>query len=146
MTDLPDLPADLYYGFNSLLGFTFDEVTPDRVTATLQVEARHQQPYGVVHGGVYTTIIEAVASTGAAYWAMTQGLEGAVGLSNTTDFIRSTRSGTLRFEGTPIHRGRTQQLWQVAVTRDDGKLVSQGQVRLQNLSDSMAIGGLTPDG
>jgi acyl-coenzyme A thioesterase PaaI-like protein len=65
---------------------------------------------------------------------MEQGMGGAMGLSNKTDFIRATSEGVLLGRATPIHRGRTQQLWQVDVTREsDGKLVAQGQVRLQNV-------------
>jgi uncharacterized protein (TIGR00369 family) len=68
---------------------------------------------------------------------MEQGMAGAVGLSNKTDFLRATTEGALVGRATPIHRGRTQQLWQVDVTRDsDGKLVAQGQVRLQNVTST----------
>jgi 1,4-dihydroxy-2-naphthoyl-CoA hydrolase len=64
-------------------------------------------------------------------------MAGAMGVSNKTDFIRATTDGVLLGEATPIHRGRTQQLWQVDVTREaDGKLVAQGQVRLQNVSET----------
>jgi acyl-coenzyme A thioesterase PaaI-like protein len=68
---------------------------------------------------------------------MEQGLGGAVGLSNKTDFLRATTEGVLVGKATPIHRGRTQQLWQVDVTREsDGKLGAQGQVRLQNVTST----------
>ena len=76
-------------------------------------------------------------SAKTALWAMEQGMAGAVGLSNKTDFLRATTEGALVGRATPIHRGRTQQLWQVDVTRDsDGKLVAQGQVRLQNVTST----------
>jgi acyl-coenzyme A thioesterase PaaI-like protein len=65
---------------------------------------------------------------------MENGLAGCVGVSNQTDFIRATTDGVLIGSATPIHRGRTQQLWQVAVTNEStGKLVARGQVRLQNV-------------
>jgi acyl-coenzyme A thioesterase PaaI-like protein len=64
-------------------------------------------------------------------------MAGCVGVSNQTDFLRSTRDGVLLGSATPIHRGRTQQLWQVTVTRqEDGKLVARGQVRLQNITST----------
>jgi uncharacterized protein (TIGR00369 family) len=67
---------------------------------------------------------------------MENGMAGAVGLSNKTDFIRATTKGAILGKATPIHRGRTQQLWQVDITREsDGKLVAQGQVRLQNVNE-----------
>ncbi len=116
------------------------------MVVALEITPSHQQPYGVVHGGIYCTLIEAAASTGGAYWAITQGFAGAVGVSNTTDFLRSVRTGRLLVEAEPIHRGRRQQLWQATVTRDsDGKPAARGQVRLQNLDDPEAIGGTTPD-
>ena len=120
----------------SFTGIELTEATPDRAAGRLVVTENHHQPYGVVHGGVYCTLAETIASTGAAVWAMAQGLAGAVGLSNTTDFIRATTSGALEAVATPIHRGRTQQLWEVHITRDeDGKMVAHSQVRLQNISD-----------
>jgi 1,4-dihydroxy-2-naphthoyl-CoA hydrolase len=112
------------------------EAGPDRAVGHITVAPHHHQPYGIVHGGVYCTMVETLASTGAALWAMDQGMEGCVGVSNSTDFIRATREGELEGVATPIHRGRTQQLWLVDVTRrSDGKLVARGQVRLQNMRE-----------
>ena len=143
----PELEQDLTYGFNGAIGLEFVEITTERVVASLEVTSAHQQPYGLVHGGIHCALIEATTSVGGAYWALTQGLLGAVGVSNTTDFLRSVRSGRLLIEATPIHRGRRQQLWQATVTREsDGKLAARGQVRLQNLEDSSAVGGLDPEG
>lgn len=119
--------------FDRLVGFDIDEVGPDRVAGHLVTEAKHQQPYGIVHGGVYAGIVETLASFGAAIWASEQEMI-VVGVSNTTDFIRAHREGRLDAVGTPVHRGRSQQLWEVRITRaSDGKLVARGQVCLQNL-------------
>lgn len=118
-------------------GIELTDATVDRCTGRIEITPNHHQPYGVVHGGVYCTLVETLASTGAALWAMEQGMAGAVGVSNKTDFLRATTEGVLIGEAFPIHRGRTQQLWQVDVTREgDGKLVAQGQVRLQNVSQT----------
>jgi uncharacterized protein (TIGR00369 family) len=118
-------------------GIELTEASPDRAVGRLRVTENHHQPYGVVHGGVYCTLSETIASTGAAVWAMAEGMAGAVGVSNTTDFIRPTTSGVLVAEATPIHRGRTQQLWRVTIVREeDGKLAAQSQVRLQNVTST----------
>jgi 1,4-dihydroxy-2-naphthoyl-CoA hydrolase len=110
------------------------EVTPERVAARIEIGAKHHQPYGIAHGGVYASIVEAVASYGAGYNAQARGLRGVVGISNATDFLRSHGEGELRCEGRPLHAGRRQQLWEVLITRSsDGKLVSRGQVRFQTL-------------
>jgi uncharacterized protein (TIGR00369 family) len=134
-------------GFFEVIGGRYQELAPDRVVGTLDVGPQHHQPYGVVNGGVYCTMVESLGSMGGAQWAAAQeGIVGVVGVNNTTDFIRSHRDGPLRAEATPIHRGRTQQLWQVVVTRDsDGKVVARGQIRLQNVVDPEVIGGLEPE-
>ncbi|HZD03660.1 MAG TPA: PaaI family thioesterase [Longimicrobiales bacterium] len=122
-------------------GIELTEAGPDRAAGRVTISEIHLQPYGVVHGGLYCTLVETLASTGAALWAREEGMGGCVGVSNTTDFLRSTRGGVLLAEATPIHRGRTQQIWLVVITREgDGKVVARGQVRLQNIADPAAIG------
>jgi 1,4-dihydroxy-2-naphthoyl-CoA hydrolase len=118
-------------------GIELMDATPDSCRGRLVIEDIHRQPYGVVHGGVYCTLIETLASAGGALWAMENGMAGAVGVSNQTDFIRATSEGVLIGSATPIHRGRTQQLWLVEVTREDNaKLVARGQVRLHNVDST----------
>ena len=111
----------------------FDETTPTRVEGTIAADARHHQPWGIVHGGLYTAAIETFATMGA-YEAIKDRGQQAVGVANGTDFIRPHREGRLDVVATAIQQGRTQQLWQVEIRRpDDGKLVARGQVRLQNV-------------
>ena len=114
-------------------GLLLDEISGTRVTAHINLGARHLTPWGVIHGGVYTTAIESVASVGASAAVFEQG-QFAVGLNNTTDFLRAMREGTVDIVAEPVIQGRTQQLWRVTITRrEDGKTVAQGQVRLQNV-------------
>jgi 1,4-dihydroxy-2-naphthoyl-CoA hydrolase len=116
-----------------LLDIQFDEITPTRVSGSVAADARHHQPWGIVHGGLYTTVIETFATTGAFEAVKNRG-HHAVGVSNTTDFLRPHRSGRLQVAAVPIQQGRTQQLWQVEIHRPaDGKLIARGQVRLQNI-------------
>jgi 1,4-dihydroxy-2-naphthoyl-CoA hydrolase len=118
-------------------GIELTDASADHCDGRLVITENHKQPYGAVHGGVYCTLIETLASTGAALWAMEHGIPGAMGVSNKTDFLRPTSDGVIVGRATPIHRGRTQQLWQVDVSREsDGKLVAQGQVRLQNVTNT----------
>lgn len=133
MADLTD-NATNYVG---LTGIDLVEMSGDHCVGRLEIEEKHHQPYGVVHGGVYCTLAETVASTGAALWAVEQGLAGAVGVANKTDFLRATTGGVLVAEATPIHRGRSQQLWQVTIVREgDGKLAAQSQVRMHNVAET----------
>jgi len=92
------------------------------------------QPMGLVHGGVYSSMIESMASVAAYTWLNASGNGGnVVGVNNNTDFLRSISSGTVYGRAEPIHRGRRQQLWLVTVTDDNDRVVARGQVRLQNL-------------
>ena len=119
--------------FMELLGISFEETSPTSVRGSVAADERHHQPWGIVHGGLYTTVIETFATTGA-YEAVKERGQQAVGVSNTTDFLRPHRSGRLDVEAVPINQGRSQQLWQVEMRRqDDAKLIARGQVRLQNI-------------
>jgi len=116
-----------------LLDIEFDEITATRVRGSVAADERHHQPWGIVHGGLYTTVIETFATTGA-FEAVKDRNQQAVGVSNATDFLRPHRTGPLQVVAVPIQQGRTQQLWQVEIRRpDDDKLVARGQVRLQNV-------------
>jgi uncharacterized protein (TIGR00369 family) len=123
-------------GWDSALGIRVEELTSTRVVAYVDIDERHQQPYGIVHGGVWASIVESVGSHGAALAAQEiTGQMAVVGTSNSTDFLRPLRSGRVRAVGTPIFTGRTQQLWLVEIESvTDGKLVARGQLRLQNLT------------
>jgi 1,4-dihydroxy-2-naphthoyl-CoA hydrolase len=119
--------------FMRLLDIRFDERTSSLVRGSIAADERHHQPWGIVHGGLYTTAIETFATTGAFEAVKDRGQQ-AVGVANVTDFLRPHRNGRLEVVATPIQQGRTQQLWQVEIRRpDDDKLVARGQVRLQNV-------------
>ena len=118
-------------GLPELLGIRIEEASGDRVVAVCPVTPALHQPYGLVHGGVYAALAETAASYGAAVWLGDRGR--TFGISNHTDFLRPVREGTLRAEATPLARGRTTQLWQVAISDDRDRLVAHGRVRLINL-------------
>lgn len=138
-TSLDDMRAQLDTGFGKLIGLEFQDLDPDRVTARWTVRDELLQPFGIVHGGVHCSVIESVASTAAALWLGGRG--HVVGVNNTTDFIRAARAGVLTAEAVPVHRGRTQQIWTVTITDESDRLIARGQVRLQNIEDTAAIGG-----
>ena len=121
-------------GFDVLLGLTLDEVGPDRVRASFEVRPELHQPYGILHGGVLCSVVETVASVAGAVWFGDRG--NVVGSSNTTNFLRATREGVLTAVALPIHRGRSQQLWEVDITDEQDRLVAKGQVRLANLANA----------
>lgn len=115
------------------LGLEWDRVHQDATHAHIDIDERHLQPYGIVHGGVWCAVIESLASVSAAIRVAGSG-RFVVGVSNATDFLRSHRQGRVDAVATPIHVGRSQQLWQVVLTRaSDGAQVARGQVRLANI-------------
>lgn len=119
--------------FLELLDIDFNEVTATGVSGSIRVDERHHQPAGIVHGGLYTSVIETFATAGAVAAVHDQGMR-AVGVHNATDFVRPHRTGPLDVHAIAIQQGRSQQLWQVEIRRpDDDKLVARGQVRLHNV-------------
>ena len=127
MQPLPEAP------FDKELGLVFTEISPDRTRAQLDVVPKLLQPMGIVHGGVYCSMVESLASVAAYTWLAANGGGSVVGVNNNTDFLRAISSGTVYGATTPVHRGRRQQLWIVTISDSDDRLVARGQVRLQNL-------------
>lgn len=123
---------DIRSPFDELVGAVFEEASPERAVVRLGVGPQHLQPGGIVHGGVYATLIEVAASRGAFAWLAGTALP--VGISNHTDFLRPVGAGRLTAVATPLQRGRRLQLWQVSVTDDDDRLVAHGTVKLLNRS------------
>ncbi|HEX7323485.1 MAG TPA: PaaI family thioesterase [Mycobacterium sp.] len=136
----PPMPPDENSPFDDTLGLVFTELTPDGARGQLEVQPKLLQPNGIVHGGVYCSIVESMASVPAYLWfdAQTGGGAGSggnvVGVNNNTDFLRAVSTGTVHAVSTPIHRGRSQQLWSVVITDGTDRTVARGQVRLQNLA------------
>ncbi len=119
-------------GLDGVLGVEHVELTADKVVVRFTIGEQHLQPFGIPHGGIYCSVHESTASVAGQIWLGQKGV--VVGTNNSTDFIRQAKVGdTITVTATPIHRGRTQQLWHLDSVRDDGKLVAQGQVRLANL-------------
>jgi uncharacterized protein (TIGR00369 family) len=124
-------------GFDDVLGLKILELTPDGGRAQLTLKDDLLQPWGIVHGGVYCSIIESLASTSAHTWLNAEGAGGTVvGVNNNTDFLRAISSGTVTAVSTPIHRGRRQQLWLITIAGEDDRVVARGQVRLQNITEA----------
>ena len=124
MTEPTTLP-----GLDGLIGLQIVSSTKDSTVARLEVTPDHHQPFGLLHGGVLCSIVETVGSISGSVWYG----GGVVGTSNHTNFLRAVRSGTLTATSTPVHRGRTQQLWEVEIADEEGRLVAKGQLRLANL-------------
>jgi uncharacterized protein (TIGR00369 family) len=139
--DFAEMVNGLPDGWARANGLRFLTASGDGVTADLQIQAQHRQAYGLVHGGVYAAIVEALASVGAVLSVMPHG-KSAVGLENHTSFIRACREGRLRAAAVPLTRGSRSQLWEVTIRDDGDRVVATGRVRVLVLdSDSNVAGG-----
>src|ERR1700722_9160917 len=135
----PDRAAEMNAtrgGFNTAMGLRFLRATRDEVIAELTVGANHSQPYGIVHAG----IIETACSVGAAIDAETYG-RTAVGLENSTTFLRAARTGVLRVTARPLSRGRRTQVWEATVTDESARALATGRVRLICLEPESELAG-----
>lgn len=116
-----ELPYRAEHGFDAFYGLEITEYSEDMVTGRVVVRDELKQPAGLVHGGVFTSIAESLASLGTAFTVMPQG-RIAVGLSNQTSFLRPITDGTIHAAATLRHRGRTTWVWDVQMTDDAQRL------------------------
>ena len=123
MSALPDwvrsLPRATLAG---ALGIEIVELTPDRVVATMPVDDRTRQPYGLLHGGASIALAETVASLGAAN-RIDREKFSAVGQEINGNHLRAKSSGVVTATGVPVHVGRTSQVWSIEIRDEAGKLV-----------------------
>jgi uncharacterized protein (TIGR00369 family) len=109
--------------FPALIGLQIGDPDPEEMTGTLPVGNHLKQPFGVVHGGVYASIAETLASVGTAVGVMDDGKQ-AMGLSNVTNFVRPVTEGTIHAVARRFHKGRTTWLWDVEMRDDQGRLAA----------------------
>ena len=115
--------------FDKLYGLELVEATPDRMRAQVPVTPEIMQPFGIVHGGIFCSIGETIASIGT-YLGVKDAGNISIGQSNHTNFLRPIASGTIHAEATPRHRGRTTWIWDVEMTNDDGALCAIGRLTI----------------
>ncbi|WP_205698384.1 PaaI family thioesterase [Conexibacter sp. SYSU D00693] len=120
-TDL-QFPIVMDQGFDGLYGLVVDSIDDDMVLrAHVDVEDRHKQPAGLVHGGLFASMAESTTSM-ATYYAVAADGKTAQGLSNQTSFVRPIFDGRVNLVARPRHRGRTTWVWEVEVTDDQDRL------------------------
>ena len=104
------------------LGIEITEATRERVVATMPVEPRVHQPFGLLHGGASVVLAETVASTGG-WMQIDQEKERIVGIEINANHLRAKRDGLLTAVATPVHVGKRTHVWDVRITDEDGKAV-----------------------
>ncbi|MBP6574263.1 MAG: hotdog fold thioesterase [Flavobacteriales bacterium] len=112
------------------LGIRFVPSAPGTFAATMPVDARTQQPMGMLHGGATAALAETLGSTGS-YMLIDMDTQAVVGIEVNANHLKGVRSGTVLATGTMVHKGRTTHVWDIRVTDEQGSLVAV--CRLTNL-------------
>lgn len=115
-------------GWTAAMGMSYTRLTATEVILEWTVSEVHYQPFGIVHGGVYSGAIETACSMGAAA-AAGPGVE-VMGVENQTSFLRAVRMGKLTVRATPVQVGRRLQLWEARVTDEQERIIAAGKVRI----------------
>lgn len=145
MANRPDLDLmrdneTVLAGFDSAMGFRIVHASTDEIVLEYDIDHRHRQPYGIVHGGVHCAAVESACSMGAGMNATARG-QAVVGVENHTSFLHAVRSGRVRVTAKPLTRGRRSHVWEATACDEGGRIVSTGRVRLLCLdADSMLAG------
>jgi uncharacterized protein (TIGR00369 family) len=121
VTETPALPWTALPGFDGLYGLEVVSISDEEVSAKVAVRDELKQPGGLVHGGVFASIAESIASMGTWYAVHADG-RSAQGLSNQTSFLRPILAGTIHAVARRRHRGRTTWVWEVEISDDDERL------------------------
>jgi 1,4-dihydroxy-2-naphthoyl-CoA hydrolase len=116
-----DIISMLSKGFDGLYGLEILEATPELGRAQVKIHDRLKQPFGLVHGGVYASIAESLASVCTGVTVFPEG-KTASGLSNQTSFLRPMVEGTIHAVAVRKHAGRTTWVWEVEQSDDQGRL------------------------
>lgn len=114
---------------NALIGLEVGEVGEASVTATVPVSPVVLQPYGIVHGGIYSLVAESICSLATDLAVRDEGL-AAMGMANSATFLRPISEGTIHARAERRHRGRTTWVWDVEVTDDAGRLCAMARVTI----------------
>ena len=107
-------------GFERLYGLELLDYSDAEVRAQVAVGEQLKQPAGLVHGGVYAAMAEAMASLATAVAVAPEG-NTAMGLANSTSFLRPITEGVVHARATRLHRGRTTWVWDVSFSDDAGR-------------------------
>jgi uncharacterized protein (TIGR00369 family) len=121
-------PGAATAGWFGQIGLEIVSASASEVLAEWSIGERHLQPHGIVHGGVYASVVESCCSIGAVLAAPAG--KQVVGVENHTSFLRPVRSGRLRARAVPLHAGRQAQLWECAILDQGGRLIATGRLRV----------------
>jgi 1,4-dihydroxy-2-naphthoyl-CoA hydrolase len=108
-------------GIGLALGIAFTEIGDDYLKATMPVDERTRQPFGILHGGANVVLAETIASVGAGRSIDRTKFRG-VGLEINANHLAQAKDGFVTGIGRPIHIGKTTQVWDIRITNAEGRL------------------------
>lgn len=111
------------------LGIKFTDITDNALVATMPVDARTHQPYGILHGGASVALAETLGSMGASL-CLDFSTHYPVGVEINANHLRSIKTGTVTGTATPIHVGRSTQVWKVEITDEQDRLICVSRITL----------------
>ena len=114
--------SQLAKGMAGVLGIEITTLSADKVVATMPVDQRTQQPFGLLHGGASAALAETVASLGA-YMNVDQETQAAVGVELNANHLRGKTEGIVTATATPVRRGRTIHVWDIKIEDEESRLV-----------------------
>jgi 1,4-dihydroxy-2-naphthoyl-CoA hydrolase len=121
------------------LGIEFSEIGDDFVRATMPVDHRTRQPYGLLHGGASVALAETSGSMGATMCVdVAEYL--CVGQEINANHVRSVRSGLVTATARPVHLGGRTHVWTIDIVNEDGKLVCTSRLTVAIIRRG-ALGG-----
>ena len=129
MPALMDVSEIEFTGFDRYYGLELVSVSDEEIRARVPVRDELLQPAGLVHGGVFASIAESIASMGT-WWAVHEEGKAAMGLSNQTSFLRPITQGTIHALARRRHRGRTTWVWEIDHTDSEDRLVAVSRVTI----------------
>ncbi|HEN47088.1 MAG TPA: hotdog fold thioesterase [Mizugakiibacter sp.] len=134
---LESLNAHSHGTLAEVLSIRFIEIGEDFIRATMPVDARTRQPFGLLHGGASVALAETLGST-AANLCCTPGREYAVGLEINANHVHSVRAGEVTGVARPLHRGRSSQVWEIRIYDDSKRLVCVSRLTCAVIAQAQA--------
>ena len=116
-------------GFADEIGVEWLNLDPEGARARIAVDKRHLQPYGIVHGGVYSSLAESLTSA-ATHEAVKNGGKVPMGQASDTSYLRPITDGHVNALATARHRGATTWIWDVELSDDEGRVCALSRMTI----------------
>jgi uncharacterized protein (TIGR00369 family) len=129
----PEVKAHLDKGMARAIGIDIKVLSKDKVIATMPVDDRTRQPFGLLHGGASAALAETVASLGA-FMNVDPDTQAAVGVELNANHVRGKTEGVVTATATPLHRGRTIHVWDIRIEDEEAQLVCASRCTLAIVS------------